>query len=579
MAQKGARPLRSWERAAALLAVAVAIVLNVAASLALFGPQGTFGYRLIYARGFEVATVDPGTSAASAAILPGDRLDLRESKLHDRIIALGYQPPLPGERAAFVVVRAGHGRLVVIPARPLTKSESQSALASPVTSILRLTGFAYIAVALVILLRRPGRLTWGLFLYLVSSTNVSTYHFPDTIFPIVQFASDILDVVGPIGLIVFAARFPNDRATGWRSWLDRIAVPVGALWSIPNLAWDATSLFRGVGPSPWMSLGSTLGGLSMVLVAGLSLVVTYATAKSSERQRLQWVIAGVLFTLLSYVSAWARYLPASYPLASSDPVVWIGTVLYAGAPFAIAYAVIRQRVFDVSFVLSRTLAYSIVTATIFGVFAVVEWLASRLVEYAGATVALVALTAVGIAFSLHAIYTRVERLVVETLFRRRRLAQRHLARVAYGLSYAQNTGTIESALVREPLHAYGLSCARLFERVGSGEYLDEGTALERSVPLQLQGLRRPLRLHDGEAALAVPIFMRLRLQAVAVYGAHANGEDIDPDEAASLQALAVAAGIAYEHLETARLERDLAHWHRVAERQARELAALRPRAT
>ncbi len=36
--------------------------------------------------------------------------------------------------------------------------------------------------------------------------------------------------------------------------------------------------------------------------------------------------------------------------------------------------------------------------------------------------------------------------------------------------------------------------------------------------------------------------MRSRLEAVALYGPHANGEDIDPDEAASLEAMCAAAG-------------------------------------
>ena len=78
-------------------------------------------------------------------------------------------------------------------------------------------------------------------------------------------------------------------------------------------------------------------------------------------------------------------------------------------------------------------------------------------------------------------------------------------------------------------------------------------------------------------ALAVPIFVRSRLEAVVLYGAHANGEEIDPDEKSSLEAIGVAAGIAYDHLETARVERDVSRWRKVAERQARELAALRER--
>jgi hypothetical protein len=77
--------------------------------------------------------------------------------------------------------------------------------------------------------------------------------------------------------------------------------------------------------------------------------------------------------------------------------------------------------------------------------------------------------------------------------------------------------------------------------------------------------------------LAVPVLVRARLYAVALYGPHRNGEDIDPDEASSLEAIATAAGMAYDHLEAARCERAAARWRKLAERQARELAALRAR--
>jgi hypothetical protein len=564
-------------RLTAMLAAAVALALNVAAAIELFEPPTTFGYQLIYTNGFEVAAVDPGTAAARAHIVANDHLDFRNSTLHDRIVGLSYQPARAGEPVTFLLVHGGRSRVVTLRAEPLTALESQQALFSPLASFLRLTGFVYIAVALAIVLRRPSRMTWGLFLYLVSATDVTLYHFPERALPIVAFASDLLSVAGTVGLVIFAARFPDDRAAGWRAWLDRLAIPIGVLFAVPNLAWDASSLFEGRSPTLWMSYGSTFGALALIVVAGATLVSTYLTAPRWQRQRLQWVIAGVFFTLLSYASSWARYWSTAYPVVTSDVAVWTATFLYACAPFAIAYAVVRQRVFEISFVVSRTLVYTLVTATIFGVFAFVEWLAGRLIEHSGAAVFLVALTAVGMAYSIHAIYGRAEQFVEITLFRRRHLAERRLASIAAGLPYAENSAAVEEALVREPVHAYTLSCADLFLRDGSGDYVHDGKKLDRGIPLQLQGSRRSLRLHDGDRVLAVPVFVRLRLQAVAVYGAHVNGEDIDPDERASLEAIGMAAGLAYDHLEADRIERDVARWRKLVERQARELAALRAR--
>src|SRR6202035_1188046 len=112
--------------------------------------------------------------------------------------------------------------------------------------------------------------------------------------------------------------FPYDRPAGWRATIDRLAIPIGLIFAIPNVAWDATSLFLGRSPATWMSYGSTFGALALILIAGTALVMTYLTARRWERQRLQWVIAGVFFTLLSYASSWARYWSAAYTLATSD---------------------------------------------------------------------------------------------------------------------------------------------------------------------------------------------------------------------------------------------------------------------
>lgn len=581
------RHLHSWERFAAMLAATVALALNLAATVALFEPHTSFGYHLSYTNGFEVVAVDPATAATRAGIVPGDHLDFAKSSLRDRLVGLSYQPALPGETVTFRVVRPPNGgETVTLRAAPLTPAESRAALNSPLASFLRLTGFAYIAVALVILVRRPNRMTWGLFLYLVSVTNVTLYRFPVWLAPIATFSSDILSVAGTIGLVIFAARFPDDRPVAWDALIDRLAIPIGALFVLPNLAWDATSLFAGTRPAAWMADGSIFGALALISIAGGALVTRYAAAPQWKRRRLQWVMLGVLFTLLAYASEWARYWSSAYPVATSDTILWIATLLYALGPFAIAYAVVRQRVFETSFVISRTLVFTIVTATIFALFALVEWLAGHVVERSGVTVALVAATAIAVSFSLNAIHQRIEQFVEGTLFRRRHEAERHLANIAAGLPEAGNAGAIEEALVRDPIRAYALSSAALFVRGDSGDFVHDGETLAASVPLLLKGRRQALRLHEydrtavadvqqGDPVLAVGVFVRTRLEAVAVYGAHVNGEDVDPDEAASLEELARAAGVAYDHLETARLERDVERWRKLAEHQARELAALR----
>lgn len=584
------RQLHPGERVAALLAAAIVVALNVAATATLFLPQSTFGYALTYTRGYLVESVDPGTSAARAGIVPGDHIDFTRSTLHDRIIGLSYQPALPGERVSLAIVHAGSTRAVTLEARAPTTAELQHVEFSPLPSFLRLAGFVYIAAALVILLQRPSRMTWGLFLYLMSATSITTYRFPDSLFLVAQFASDILSVAGPVGLIIFAARFPSGSpTTRWKTWLDRSAIPIGALFAIPNLAWDGAALLRGSSPAGWMSLGSTLAALVLILLAAIAMGQTYLATAPQERQRLQWVIAGVLMTLVSYAAAWARYWEAAYPLVTSGPLIWISALLYALAPFALAYAIVRQRVFDISFVISRTIVYTVLTASLFALFALIEWLIGRVIEHSGVKFVLLPLAAIGVAFWLESVHAKVEVWIESVFFRRRRAAETRLARVADGLPYAEHADDVEEALVHEPQAALSLISAALFKRDQDGRYVRNGEVLDSPLLLQVQGKHGPLRLHqfvdsdaeqdDRSPILAVPVFVRSRLEAVALYGAHLNGEDIDPVEVAALKSICVAAGTAYDHLDALRMTRDLAKFRALAERQAREIAVLRERAS
>lgn len=582
------RHLHPGERVAALLTAAIVVALNVAATATLFLPQTTFGYTLTYTRGYFVQSVDPATAAARAGIVSGDQIDFTRSSLHDRIIGLSYQPALPGERVSFAVVRNGAGRTVTIEARSPTAAESQTGLLA-LPWFLRVAGFVYIAVALVILLQRPSRMTWGLFLYLMSATSITVYRFPDSLFLIAQFASDVLSIAGPVGLIIFAARFPSGQpTTRWKSWLDRSAIPIGALFAIPNLAWDATALLRGSSPAGWMSLGSTLSALVLILVAAIALAQTYLATPAQERQRLQWVIAGVLMTLISYAAEWARYWEAAFSLVTSGPLTWTSALLYAAAPFALAYAVVRQRVFDISFVISRTIVYTVLTASIFATFAFIEWLIGRVIEHSGVKFILVPLAAIGVAFWLQGVHSKIEVWVESIFFRRRRAAETRLAGVAEGLPYAEHADDVELALVREPQVALAITSATLFKRDQDGRYVSDGEVLDGPLVLEVQGKRGPLRLHhlldtDGATQnartpiLAIPVFVRSRLEAVALYGAHVNGDDIDPDEVDALRNICIAAGSAYAHLDTLHMMRDLAKFRALAERQAREIAVLRER--
>jgi hypothetical protein len=140
--------------------------------------------------------------------------------------------------------------------------------------------------------------------------------------------------------------------------------------------------------------------------------------------------------------------------------------------------------------------------------------------------------------------------------------------------------------VDEPLHLLGLTSAAVFRGVEGvfqrmppspgwrdadrSEFSPETSEALR----KLLAVRKPIRfahlprdiegLPGGVAfpAVAVPIASAERLYAVAVYGPHETGDDIDPLEEEVLYEFAQNALRGYEHSEVASLRRELASLHR-----------------
>jgi hypothetical protein len=162
--------------------------------------------------------------------------------------------------------------------------------------------------------------------------------------------------------------FPNGRLVSprWRSvvWFALAVAVLGTSLSavqsgdvetpgIPNpLALDTL-------PSFDTPLGSLffLSFVGLTVAAGVSLVVRFRRAGSEERQQIKWfVYAVVLFICYTLVRL-------TFPV----PIVvdaLIGIVLWISPWIAIAFAVLRYRLYDIDVIINRTLVYSTLTAAL-----------------------------------------------------------------------------------------------------------------------------------------------------------------------------------------------------------------------
>jgi hypothetical protein len=196
-----------------------------------------------------------------------------------------------------------------------------------------------------------------------------------------------------------------------------------------------------------------------LLAGAAAIAVRYARSSGEERLQLKWIVAvGLLVVVAAIPFAFVPQLALS-PAAESAAVSTVKVVfslalvcLFA----AIAVAVLKYRLYDIDRVISRTLAYAIVTGVLAGVYAGLVLLATGVfgvhtpVAVAAATLAAAAL------FS--PVRRRVQRRVDRRFNRARYDADQAVAAFAAQLKDAVDLDTVCADLARavhtalEPAH-------------------------------------------------------------------------------------------------------------------------------
>jgi F0F1-type ATP synthase assembly protein I len=370
----------------------------------------------------------------------------------------------------------------------------------------------------------------------------------------------------PWFLVMFALRFPEDRASGGR-WLQvallGAALSCGMLngegnWSGTNATVQEASALIGT----WLTV------VSLALVAAI-LTVRLRQTSGVTRVQLRWVLVGVSVPLL--LQAWDAIanVTRSDALGYAETVPPLGKLAFYGS---IAYVLTRSHYINPQFVLNRAAGFSLTGAILLFGVSVVDWLTSRYLEHSPYGQVINALAAIGLGVLWHTLYRRVEPVVERTIFKAKYRAEQRLRTIGEALSYATTSASIEDALIREASRELRLVSASLFRKSSdSEEYLrvasvgwpENGECIKADDRLVriLRLERRSVDLHEwpiegdcfpdglGAARVAIPIRDSDELLGIAIYSAHRDHTDLDQSEIDLLCALADRSAAAYSRIE------------------------------
>ena len=267
--------------------------------------------------------------------------------------------------------------------------------------------------------------TWA---FVMSATGTV----PPAILALAAIVNDVGFSVAIVILLMFVPLiFPDGRLLS-RRWGLLVALAVSALVAValtsfltpgPLTAIAMDNPFAVPGTEPLtVALDQYANWTSIVGFGGAVLAVTirYRRGGSVERHQLKWLIGVASVAAVAFPVAFIVPSPAI-----GDTAFLIGFAALFALPIAIAVAILRYRLYDIDRIISRTIAWAVISGVLLSAFVLlVIGLQTALVGFTGGETLAVAISTLGACALFQPVRARVQRAVDRRFDRARYDSQR-----------------------------------------------------------------------------------------------------------------------------------------------------------
>jgi hypothetical protein len=527
-------------------------------------PLRTFGYST---DGNGVVLVAPtSVPKGSDRIRVGDRVDISRIKWFDRkpgLAGTGFTYDNPDRRLP--IIRAGKPLLLHLIARPET-------LPSRALAILRILLFLIVAaLGAMLYLVKPKIATFAFFIFCLGTLAPTTYLdliIPNPWRPIPMWIDDAVRGMSRAALLLFAfclidgdEDLARERAFAVGSAILGVFLGIASA----EIAWRLDFL---AAPAAALQFGYLRTGDAITVATIVLFLVAWLRAAGAARVQLVWIslafgLAGVAQLLSD--TLFPRFIA---------PLVNGGLVSFTAVPAIVVWiAVIRQRFFNVDFVVSRAIVYTSLTLGLIGSLTLIEEIGTY-IFYNNTDLAYGFLIAISMVIGslTGRIKAVLDHFVDRFIFRDRHNQRKALEFIAGYILDSETVADVYRALLKDAAHALSLSFGGVLIRQPDGDFVlgenfswppDCIARLAPDHPLirQIASSRNVMTFSGKDAAkirdmfpsdnlsFAAPIFFDRRVSAIVMYGHNISGLDLDPEERELLVRVVAHASIALNEIE------------------------------
>ncbi len=283
---------------------------------------------------------------------------------------------------------------------------------------------------------------------------------------VVIFAENAFWAVSPLVGMTALLLFPGGRLSRAGRWALRAyavasalvvltqAIPAWYLATLPGLRFDAAG--QVIAQHPGGALGFFASGLPVLAVVPfwlswvVRLVIDFRRSAGDVRQQYKWFTAGAAITLVGLVTMTVAE-SGNNSSAVTGVVAVIATYAIVAFPLGMGLGILRYRLYEIDRLVSRTVAYALVTGLLIGVYAGLVLLATQVLGFASTWA--VAASTLAAAALFTPVRRRVQRAVDRRFNRARYDADAAVTAFAGRLQDAVELDTVRADLVTSVANA------------------------------------------------------------------------------------------------------------------------------